>query len=43
MRVGGRARIVCPPNIGYGASGYPPNVPPNAPLDFEVELLEIER
>jgi FKBP-type peptidyl-prolyl cis-trans isomerase FkpA len=43
MRVGGRARIVCPASIAYGASGYPPNVPPNAPLDFEVELLEIER
>lgn len=41
MRVGGRARIVCPPEIAYGESGYPPNVPPNAPLDFHVELLEI--
>jgi FKBP-type peptidyl-prolyl cis-trans isomerase len=43
MQVGGRARIVCPPALAYGDSGYPPHVPPNSLLDFEVELIEIER
>lgn len=42
MRVGGRARIVCPAELGYAASP-PPGVPANAPLSFEIELLGIER
>jgi FKBP-type peptidyl-prolyl cis-trans isomerase len=40
MKVGGQARIVCPPGLAYGAEGRP-GIPPNAPLVFEVELLEI--
>ena len=39
MKVGGKARLVCPPETAYGAAGAPPDVPPNAILDFEVELL----
>ena len=41
MKVGGKARLVCPPETAYGAQGAPPAVPPNAVLDFEVELLSI--
>jgi FKBP-type peptidyl-prolyl cis-trans isomerase len=41
MKVGGQARIVCPPSLAYGAEGRP-GIPPNAPLVFEVELLGIE-
>src|SRR5512138_385428 len=41
IRVGGKARLVCPPDIAYGAAGAPPVIPPNATLVFEVELLAI--
>ena len=40
MRVGGESRLVCPPDLAYGANP-PPGIPPNAALVFEVELLEI--
>jgi FKBP-type peptidyl-prolyl cis-trans isomerase FkpA len=42
MKVGGKARLVCPPEIAYGEAGAPGGViPPKATLDFEVELLDI--
>ena len=42
MKVGGKARLVCPPEIAYGDRGMPPRIKPGATLVFEVELLEIE-
>jgi FKBP-type peptidyl-prolyl cis-trans isomerase len=41
MRVGGKARLVCPPEIAYGERGMGGAIPPNAVLVFEVELLAI--
>jgi len=41
MKVGGKARLVCPSAIGYGDRGSPPKIPGGATLVFEVELLDI--
>lgn len=43
MKVGGKARLTCPPAIAYGERGAGSAVPPNATLHFEIELLEIRR
>jgi FKBP-type peptidyl-prolyl cis-trans isomerase FkpA len=40
IKVGGKSRLVCPPDLAYGPQG-PPGIPGNAALMFEVELLDI--
>jgi FKBP-type peptidyl-prolyl cis-trans isomerase FkpA len=41
MKAGGRRKLTIPPHLGYGFSGSPPRIPPDATLLFDVELLQI--
>ena len=41
IKVGGKARLVCPAGIAYGDRGSPPKIKPGATLIFEVELVDI--
>jgi FKBP-type peptidyl-prolyl cis-trans isomerase FkpA len=42
MKVGGKAKLVCPSSIAYGDTGRPPVIPGGAALVFEVELLDVK-
>ena len=39
MKVGGRRELIIPPELGYGAAGSPPAIPPNKTLVFVIDLL----
>ncbi|KIY51481.1 peptidyl-prolyl cis-trans isomerase [Fistulina hepatica ATCC 64428] len=41
LSLGQKAILTCTPDYAYGAGGYPPVIPPNSTLCFEVELLKI--
>jgi peptidylprolyl isomerase len=41
IRKGGRRKLTIPPELGYGAQGYPPDIPPNETLVFVIDAVSI--
>ena len=43
IKIGGKARLTCPPETAYGSEGVRGVIPPKATLLFEVELVGIKK
>jgi peptidylprolyl isomerase len=42
MKVGEQRRLMIPADLAYGPEGRPPVIPPNSPLNFDIELLSVK-
>ena len=42
IRKGGRRKLTIPPELGYGAEGHPPDIPPNETLVFVIDAIAVE-
>ena len=42
IKEGGRRKLTIPPELGYGAQGYPPDIPPNETLVFVIDAVSVK-